>query len=654
MSKRGRLIEKLDTRLMFAWSEYAQLIQQDDAAVEFPAIDGRGQTVAVIDSGIDYKHPSLGLTFGRRDSKVIGGYDAIDNDNDPYDRQGHGTAVAGAIAAERFYFNGVTYQGIAPKAKLVGLRIHRSGGIWQQQVKAALKWVIDNASRLNISVVNMSIAFETTDTAVADGFASAEMRKLKEMNIVVVSGAGNDGVVGVGYPSSDVNSLSVGAVRPDGEVSDFSQRGRLLDVVAPGEDVVLPLLSDSYEFTQGTSFASPLVAGLAALIKQINPRFTADEVAHIMRASADSVTDNAFPQYSYGRVNVLSAIKMARAMAAPSSTLAGSSNEALATTVDAYGMQYMVYDRFGSTQFTTRRADGTYNAPTELALPSQNGSDFTGIAITIDQTGKPVVALYEQITGDLYLARFNGTEFEYEAVDSAGDVGQNPSMITTAAGNVWISYYDRTNQDLKYARRDRDTGTWSIARLDSAGNVGRSSSLAYWVGRPASVFDPIPETIGIAYSDDTNGNLKYAQAMNNGRFRVNTLDNLNGVSGIDLNLDNNRPVISYQDSTLEDVKLAYVSSRGRWLYANVATVGAVGRTTNVFYDSAGRLTIAYHVDSNDGIFYARQSRRGNWNSIKLADAGGMSFAVAERQGANSYILYYDPRRNSIVGELVVI
>src|SRR3954463_2707383 len=111
-------LEPLETRRLFAWSSYAQLVNQDTAASDFSSVTGKGVTVAVIDTGIDYTQASLGGGIGAG-HKVLGGYDFYANDNDPMDESGHGTSVAGVIAAERYTVGGVTYQGVAPDANLV-------------------------------------------------------------------------------------------------------------------------------------------------------------------------------------------------------------------------------------------------------------------------------------------------------------------------------------------------------------------------------------------------------------------------------------------------------------------------------------------------------------------------------------------------------
>src|SRR5439155_19943415 len=122
----------------------------------FSSITGKGVTVAVIDTGIDYNSPELGGGYGAG-KKVIGGYDFYDNDADPMDGSGHGTNVASVIAANSYTVNGITYRGVAPDAKLVALRVGTETNIADDNIERALRWVIDNHTTYSIDVVNLPL-----------------------------------------------------------------------------------------------------------------------------------------------------------------------------------------------------------------------------------------------------------------------------------------------------------------------------------------------------------------------------------------------------------------------------------------------------------------------------------------------------------------
>src|SRR3712207_522669 len=110
-------IEPLERRELLSgqpWGGQAQMIGQNLGVANFPTITGAGQTIAIIDSGVDYNHPSLGGGLGSS-YKVVGGYDFVSNDADPMsDTNAHGTGAAGIAAADGFVYKGLRYQGIAP------------------------------------------------------------------------------------------------------------------------------------------------------------------------------------------------------------------------------------------------------------------------------------------------------------------------------------------------------------------------------------------------------------------------------------------------------------------------------------------------------------------------------------------------------------
>src|SRR5688572_17308616 len=132
-----------DRRLLASWGQHARLIEQDSAALKYAKVTGSGQAVAVIDTGIDYRHPALGGGFGSN-YKVIAGYDFADNDSDPMDEHGHGTGVAAAIAAKEYTYKGYKYRGVAPDAKLIALRVDddSSTSVTNRRIESALRWVL--------------------------------------------------------------------------------------------------------------------------------------------------------------------------------------------------------------------------------------------------------------------------------------------------------------------------------------------------------------------------------------------------------------------------------------------------------------------------------------------------------------------------------
>src|SRR5688500_17746277 len=152
------LVEPLEARRLFdgePWSQHGELIGQDDATTSFGSLTGAGQTIAIIDTGVDYTHPGLGGGFGPG-HKVIAGYDFVDDDPDPLDTYGHGTHVAGMLAADSFTHSGRLHRGVAPDAKIVALRVDETNEpVPDERIEAALKWVLDNRSTYGITVANI-------------------------------------------------------------------------------------------------------------------------------------------------------------------------------------------------------------------------------------------------------------------------------------------------------------------------------------------------------------------------------------------------------------------------------------------------------------------------------------------------------------------
>jgi len=237
-------------------------------------ITGLGETVCVIDTGIDYTHESLGScnneTFLTGDcGKVLGGYDFVNNDLDPYDDNGHGTHVSGIVAA-----NGTVW-GIAPSANLVSLKVLDSSGFGStSNVIAAIDWCVSNSVLFDISVISMSLGngqnytdyCDDDQTSYADSINAAVAK-----NITVVVAAGNDGNTNaISSPACIKNATSVGSTTKTDGISSFSNRGSILDLFAPGESIISTSLNGGSETKDGTSMATPHVAGAVALLQQFN------------------------------------------------------------------------------------------------------------------------------------------------------------------------------------------------------------------------------------------------------------------------------------------------------------------------------------------------------------------------------------------------
>ena len=255
---------------------------------------GAGQTVAVVDSGIDAQHPDL---LGQ----VVGGHDFLDDDDDPHDVDGHGTHVAGTIAAARG--NGVGIAGVAPDAMLVALRVLGQDRGTDVETAEAFAW----AGRHGIRVANASLS--------GTGFSQAERDAIAAYpNTLYVVAAGNDADnVDAGtraYPCAyDLrNVLCVGATDQRDLPADFSNYGTVsVDIFAPGVGIV-STESGSYFVSSGTSMAAPHVAGAVALVQGRNPSLSAATIKSTLMDNGDAYDDLADLSVSGARANANNAL----------------------------------------------------------------------------------------------------------------------------------------------------------------------------------------------------------------------------------------------------------------------------------------------------------------------------------------------------------
>ncbi|SMP74904.1 Serine protease, subtilisin family [Neorhodopirellula lusitana] len=257
-------------------------------------LDGYGQTIAVIDSGIAYDHLAFANESGQTGFgsgyRVVGGWDFAENDADPYDDAPsgyHGTHVAGLASGMTDTIDGDTFRGVAPGADLVALRVFDDDGngnlAW---IESSLRWVYDNQDSFEfpITTVNLSLGTELTDANrdYAYGLIEDELQLLFEDDILVFAAAGNGQVQlspdadDLMYPASSSWVSAVGSVDTNGNLSGFSQRaddmfvaeGQQLQSSVPEHVLGYDGYVNDYTSLSGTSMSSPQVAAASILVRQ--------------------------------------------------------------------------------------------------------------------------------------------------------------------------------------------------------------------------------------------------------------------------------------------------------------------------------------------------------------------------------------------------
>lgn len=297
----------LDVRQQFVLPQELQPEQTPDAGwnlrqVRAPevwhglGVDGDGVTIAIMDTGVDWRHPDLRNSYrGWRDNNPVrhegNWYDAIltSSDGEPFDPNGHGTHVAGTAVGRN--------TGVAPGAKWIAVRAFDSRGFaTTSDLLLAFQWLLapDGQPELAPDVINGSWSGPANNAV----FESV-LHIFREANIVTVFAAGNAGpaVATIGAPAAHAQAIAVAAVDYRPEVTWFSSRGPSPltarpkpDVAAPGGGIYSTQPDGAYANYNGTSMATPHVAGLAALLLSANPALDAAALHRTITETAKPVS----------------------------------------------------------------------------------------------------------------------------------------------------------------------------------------------------------------------------------------------------------------------------------------------------------------------------------------------------------------------------
>ncbi len=267
-------------------SEYAQFdLIHPDAGWKLEAY-GNDIRVAVIDSGCA-EHADLKNNLLQGKNYLKGTVDTTDNN-------GHGTHVAGVIAAE---INGTGIAGIAPKAKIVPLKcFDPSQGTY---VDDLLDAIYDAVDVYGCKVINMSWGLANNDPFLKEAIDYAASK-----GVIMIAAVGNYGGKTLYYPAAYDNVIGVASVGSDKVISSFSQYNSSVLVAALGESVKSTGKSGDYVIKSGTSQAAPMVSGVAAIAMSIDESLTRDEFCQLLAETAEDLGDSGYDvKYGYGLVN---------------------------------------------------------------------------------------------------------------------------------------------------------------------------------------------------------------------------------------------------------------------------------------------------------------------------------------------------------------
>ncbi len=255
-------------------------------------LDGRGVRVGIIDSGLNPAHEDL------ENAHIETGYNLLNGSTDTADTVGHGTFVAGVLAAERN--NGKGIAGLVDHVTIVPLKCF--SGDMRTNVSYVISAIYKAVDQYDCDVINMSLGSNSSSRALTEAITYALSK-----NVLIVSAVGNDGTSAYLYPAADSRVVGVGAVNSNYVRSSFSQQNDSVTVVAPGEQVI-SLSSKNpggYLYGSGTSFATPFVTAMAVMAKSWSNAITQEQFMSLLTNTAtDLGTPGYDQQYGYGLINI--------------------------------------------------------------------------------------------------------------------------------------------------------------------------------------------------------------------------------------------------------------------------------------------------------------------------------------------------------------
>lgn len=457
----------VDAELDNSWG-----VKHIGAGVVHASNKGTGIKVAVIDTGIDWNHPDLNANYK-------GGYDFVNKDSDPMDDNGHGTHVAGIVAAVD---NGIGVVGVAPEVALYALKVLGADGSGSySDVVAALQWAVNN----KIQVTNNSYG-SSGDPGVT---VKAAFNNAYTAGVLHVAAAGNAGnPLGKGdnviYPARWASVIAVAATNQSDTRASWSSTGPAVELAAPGVDVYSTYWDDTYKTLSGTSMASPHVAGTAALVMVAYPGWTNVQVRSQLQSTADDLgavgKDNL---YGYGLVNAYKAVPPPLATGSIKGTVTDGTNPIAGASVTD-GTRTAITDINGiyeinnvpAGSYTVTASANNYKSASQLGV-----TVLSGVATTVNFTLTKI--LNGAITGKVTIAGTtspivgalvtNGTKTA--TTDGSGSY----TILDVAPGTYAVSAsatgYQSSTQSVTVVENTTSTANFNLSPVTQATTVSVKS-----------------------------------------------------------------------------------------------------------------------------------------------------------------------------------
>ncbi len=455
------------------------------APTAWDSSQGNGITIAILDTGVDASHPDLA-------GKLVPGWNSVSGNTDTADIYGHGTKVAGAAAA--LTNNSLGVAGVAGAARIMPIRITNdtSGYAYWSDIARGLTWAADQGARV------ANISYEATSSS---SIASAAQYLQGKGGVTVVA-AGNSST-DPGYSDSPY-MISVSATDSNDAKASWSNYGYFVDVAAPGVSIWTATNGGGYGTVSGTSFSSPITAGVVALMMAANPSLSPATLEKILESTATDLGSAGWDtNYGYGRVNAAAAVQTAMqtqnidsqapsvsiTSPASSNTVAGvtavnisASDNVGVTRVALFANGQQVAEDntspFGFSWDTTTQVDGSATLVAYSYDAAGNQGLSKGVTVTVKNAAElkvaDAIAPTVQITSPSNGAKVTGVNVSIKA--SASDNVAVTKITAVVDGKTLCTSASVTlscNWNIKKVK----TGTHTISAIaeDAAGNKSSTS-----------------------------------------------------------------------------------------------------------------------------------------------------------------------------------
>ncbi len=261
-------------------------------------VDVSGVTIAIIDSGLYSSH----VDFPK--SHILNGYNYVNQNEDVTDTAGHGTQVAGVIAAVKN--NGIGVAGLMDRVNILPMRISKDN-VANPTIAVVANAIKDAVDKYHVQVINMSIG----QSAESDTLKAA-VEYAAEHNVIMVAAAGNTGDKKneTLYPAGYADVIGVGAIDANKTVRDNSQKNESVFVTAPGESIYTLDVNNKYSVKSGTSFSAPFVSAMAAAAKAVRPDMSIAEFKELLQKTAVDAGEEGYDtSYGYGIIDIRAFLK---------------------------------------------------------------------------------------------------------------------------------------------------------------------------------------------------------------------------------------------------------------------------------------------------------------------------------------------------------